>query len=47
MGDEEDRERLECNTCCYAVSGVPPKIYDKADKHMDENPGHVMKDVYP
>lgn len=39
-----ERIRLECNTCCYAVTGVAP--YNSADQHESDNPGHHMKEVY-
>lgn len=41
---EEERIRLECNTCCYAVSGVAP--YAKADSHESDNPNHYMKEIH-
>jgi len=44
--DEDDdlRIRLECKTCCYAVTGFTP--WAKVRLHEETNPGHVMDEVY-
>lgn len=41
---DDDVIRLECRTCCYAVTGWSP--YAKAADHEIQT-GHVMEEVYP
>lgn len=40
---EDDRVRLECRQCCYAVTGIAP--WKTADKHEAET-GHTMREIY-
>lgn len=37
-----ERIRMECQQCCYAVTGAHYGTYTKADAHEADNPGHHM-----